>query len=231
MAPAATDRRIDIPVVDEFFAELPLSGAGWGFPVQVGDLVEWPKVILRSAMAFETPAHALGFGVIDDFHVVHLTVTGDATDSPVHMHGMVEVDVIRCLVDSDPGNRISRFPGFADGGKLRTEGLDLGVTVHAGLGSGNVGVGGFLDAGMTVATVHAQLVDMEGMIEGHRLRRLVTDPGIFGGKIVGHAGDHAGRHHRNTDQYLDRKPVGPSWKNIGHEVRGMGKSVGIRGLG
>ena len=231
MTPAATDRGVHIPVVDEFFPQLPLGGAGRGFPVEVGDLIQRAKVILRSAMALETPAHAVGFGMVDDFHVIHLSVTGHATDAPVHVNRMVEVDVIRRLVNPYPGNRVAGFPGFADGSQFRAQRLDLGVAVHAGLRSGNVGVRGFLHPGVAVAAIHSQLVDVQRVIEGHGLGWLIANPGIFGRKVIGHAGDHAGRYHRNADQDFDWKPVGPSWENVGHEGWGVGKSVEIRGLG
>ena len=84
---------------------------------------------------------------------------------------------------------------------------------------------------MAVAAIHSELVDMEGVIEGHRLRWLIPDAGVLGRKVIGHSGDHAGRHHRHTDQDFDREPVGPSWENVGHEGWGTGKSVEIRGLG
>lgn len=231
MTPATTDRGVHIPVVDKFFSQLSLGGAGWRFPVEVGDLIQRAKVILWSAMALETPAHAVGFGVVDDFHVIHLSVTGHATDASVYVNRMVEVDVIRRLVNPYPGNRVAGFPGFADGSQFWAQRLDLGVAVHAGLRSRNVGVRRFLHSCVAVTAIHPELVDMEGVIEGHRLGWLVADPGIFGCKVIGHAGNHAGSHHGNADQDFDWEPVGPSRENVGHEGWGAGKSVGIRGLG
>jgi hypothetical protein len=141
VTPAATDGRIYIPVVDEFLSQLPLGGAGRRFPVQVGDLIEWPQVILRGAMALQTPSHAVGFRVVDDFHVVDLPMASHTTDAPIYVNGVVEVNVIGGLVNPDPGNGIPGFPGLADGSQFRAEGFDLGVTVHAGLRSGYIRVG------------------------------------------------------------------------------------------
>ena len=217
MAPAATYRRVHIPVVDKFFSQFPLRGAGWGLPVEVGDLVQRAKMILRGTMALETPAHALGFGVVDDLHVIHLAVAGHATDAPVHVNCMVEVDVVRRLVNANPGNRIAGFPGFADRGQFWAQRFDLGVAVHAGLCPWNVGVGRFLHPSMAVTAIHSELVDVQRVIKSHRLRGLIAHPRVFGGKVICHARDHAGDHHGHTDQNLDREPVGPSWENIGHE--------------
>lgn len=141
VTPAATDGRIYIPVVDELLAQLPLGGAGRRLPVQVGDLVQRAKIILWGAMALEAPTHAVGLGVVDDFHVVDLPMASHTTDAPINVHGMVEVNVIGGLVNPDPGNGIPGFPGFADGSQFRAEGFDLGVTIHAGLRSGYIRVG------------------------------------------------------------------------------------------
>lgn len=69
---------------------------------------------------------------------------------------------------------------------------------------------------MAITAVHAQLVDMEGMIELDRLGGLIAHPGIFGSKVVGHSGDDAGGDHGDTDQNFDGKPVGPAWEDVGH---------------
>jgi len=85
VTPAAADGGIHVPVVDKFFAQFPLGGAGWRFPIQVGDLVERAKMILRGAMTLQAPTHTVGFGMVDDFHVIDLAVTSHATDTPVHV--------------------------------------------------------------------------------------------------------------------------------------------------
>ena len=98
-------------------------------------------MILRGAMALEAPTHAVGLGVVDDFHVVDLAMASHTTDAPIYVHGVVEVNVIGGLVNPDPGNGIPGFPGFADGCQFRAQGFDLSVTVHAGLRSGHIRVG------------------------------------------------------------------------------------------
>ena len=73
---------------------------------------------------------------------------------------------------------------------------------------------------MAITAVHAQLVNMEGMIELDRLGGLIAHPGIFGSKVVSHSRDDACGDHGDTDQNFDGKPVGPAWEDVGHgEVR------------
>jgi len=48
--------------------------------------------------------------MVDDLHVVDLTVAGHAADAAIHVNGVVEVDVVRGFVDPNPRNRIPAFP-------------------------------------------------------------------------------------------------------------------------
>ena len=216
MTPATTYWWVDVPFLDEFCADLALVCSCWRFPIQIGNLVEGAEVIFRSPVTLETPSHAVRFGVVNDLHVVHMTVTSYAANPPVHMDGVVEIDVVRGLMNADPGNRVAGLPGLPNGGKLWTEGFDLRVAVHAGLGGGNIRVGGFFHSRMAVAAIHAELIHVEGVIKGNGLGGLVSDPGVFWGKVVSHSGNDASCHYCQTDKNLDGQPVGVAGKNIGH---------------
>ena len=61
-------------------------------------------------MTLQAPSHALGFSMVDDLHVVDLAVASHAADAAIYVNGMVEVDVVRGFVDTNPRNRISAFP-------------------------------------------------------------------------------------------------------------------------
>ncbi len=67
-------------------------------------------MIFWGAMAFQTPTHAVWFGVVDYFHVIHMAVTSNATDASVHVNRMIEVNIIGGLVNSNPRHGVSCFP-------------------------------------------------------------------------------------------------------------------------
>lgn len=67
-------------------------------------------MIFWGAVTFEAPTHAVWLCVVNDFHVVDLTVTLHAADSAIHMDGVIEVDVIGGFVNPNPRDRISTFP-------------------------------------------------------------------------------------------------------------------------
>ena len=110
VAPAATYGRLDIPLFDKFFAKLALGGSCGRFPIQIGDLIQRAKIIFRSAVAFEAPTHAVRFRMVDHLHMVDIAVAGNATDPAIHVNGVIEIDVIRGLMDSDPRNGVAGFP-------------------------------------------------------------------------------------------------------------------------
>ena len=102
VTPATADRWFHIPLLDEFFADLALGGSGGRFPIEVRDLVERAEVVLGGTMAFQTPTHAVRLRVVDHFHMIHMSVAGDATDPTIHVDGMVEVNVIGRFVNPHP---------------------------------------------------------------------------------------------------------------------------------
>ena len=55
-------------------------------------------------MAGEAPFHKEGLGFPNEGHLVHLPVTGRAADTFIHVDGMVEVNVIRQVMDAIPAN-------------------------------------------------------------------------------------------------------------------------------
>jgi hypothetical protein len=67
-------------------------------------------MIFWGAMAFQTPAHAVWFRVIDYFHMIHMTVTSHATDASVHVNSMVEINIVGSLVNPNPRDGITGFP-------------------------------------------------------------------------------------------------------------------------
>jgi len=139
------------------------------------------------AMAFQAPTHAVGFGVVDDFHVVDVPVASDTTDATIHVNRMIEVDVVGSFMNSDPRNRIAGLPRLAYGSKFRALGFDLSVAVHAGLGPGNIRVRRFFDSRMAVTAIHPELVDVKRVIKCGGLGGLVSHPSVLRSEIVGHA--------------------------------------------
>ena len=57
---------------------------------------------MRIPMAFEAKGHAEGLGVVYFFHLVNASVALNATHPSVYVNGMIEINVVRRLVDADP---------------------------------------------------------------------------------------------------------------------------------
>jgi hypothetical protein len=44
-------------------------------PIHIGDLIVWPQILLRIAMAIQTPTHGQWFGLKHQGHLIDLPVT------------------------------------------------------------------------------------------------------------------------------------------------------------
>lgn len=154
---------------------------------------------LGMPVAIEAPTHAQRLVVRDDGHLVDLAVAAFASDSAFHVDGMIEIDVIRRLVNPLPRYWIAALPARLHCGQLGTIWLDQRMTSDARLSGRDVRAGGFLDARMAKKARHSQLPDMLGMGERNRLNRSVTDAGVFRRTVIVQAGDsQAGQQERPT---------------------------------
>jgi hypothetical protein len=75
--------------------------------VEVEDLFKWAEMLLGSAVALKTPPHGVTLGMINLLHLVDLSVTTHAGDSPIKVSGVVEIDVIWSLVNTNPLDGLS----------------------------------------------------------------------------------------------------------------------------
>ena len=186
---------------------------------------------LRRAVTLEAPGHAQRFRLVNDGHCIDLAVAAVTTDAAVHVHGVVEIDVVGRLVDADPFHRCARCPAGTDRGQLRTLGFDLRVTRHAGLGVRDIRVRGDLHMGMTISAVHPELLHVDGVGKGRRLLRHVAHVGVFRGEIIPDAARHHRAENQHNDQQLQGQPVRPAWKKICHPInvrrRGRGSDERI----
>ena len=55
-------------------------------PIQIEDLVDRPQVIFGMPMAVQAPTHRERFFLVNDIHVVHLTVATHAANASIDMH-------------------------------------------------------------------------------------------------------------------------------------------------
>ena len=91
-----TNRTIDLGVDLLLFAsvssKLLLIFRRLEFPIELGHLVDRTQVRIRVAVTGNTPRHRQLFGLIDRFHLVDSAMARLATNTGVHVCGVVEVD-------------------------------------------------------------------------------------------------------------------------------------------
>src|SRR5947207_15648325 len=98
--------------------------------MQIDNSIRRPEKTLRLPMAIETPTHLKVARFPSERHLVHLAVAGRAADAFVHMDAMVEVNVIRQIVNADPFDRPAGLPALTYRLKERSVLPNLLVACH-----------------------------------------------------------------------------------------------------
>lgn len=203
----------DLPLGHGAPAKLELLGRRRGPPGQVGDLVLRPQLQFGVAMALETEGHAEGLGVINLVHLVDPAVAFDATDAPVDVDGVVEIDEVGQLVDLDPGNGLAALGALAHQLQTRIILEHLVVAVHAGGTGRDVREPGFLDAGMAVTAIDPELARVGGVRKSDGLNGLIAHTRVFRSEIVPDTGRDGAPGEKKPGDDHRRQAVGPLWEN------------------
>jgi hypothetical protein len=141
-----------------------------------------------------------------------------AGNAAVHVHRVIEIDVVGGLMDLHPLDRLAAFPGIAHRLELRIILLHLRVAVHADLRGGHIGMGGHFHEGMAIPAIHPELGDVHIVREGDRLHRLIPHAGVFGSEVVPDPGGDKHADEGGHDSEFERNPVGAARENIRHAL-------------
>lgn len=171
-------------------------------------------------MALEAPSHRKRLCMIYNFHLVDLTMALDATYATADVNSVIKVGIIRNAMQPHPGDRVTCGPGFAHGGQLGTLCFDvaqlLPVAVVAGLGVRHVGEIRFLYMVVTVATIQAEMLDVQEVTErngliGHISYTPEFRSGIIGDGTYGKEAKH--RHSAGEDEEVCPRLF---WEDLWH---------------
>ena len=154
---------------------------------------------------------------MDFHHLVNPPVAFHATDPPVDVDGMVEIDVVGCLVNAYPGNGLTVqdavaigillsgeiavpvgvFPvvGSPDWLKERRVALDGLVAGHADVRGGDAGASRLVHGMVAIPAVQPKLPCVKTVVVTDRLRRLITHPSVFRGCVISDASHDCSSQH------------------------------------
>jgi hypothetical protein len=128
-----------------------------------------PYMVLRMAMATETPLHVQGGCAIHQWHLIHGAVTGRARHALLHVNAVIEVNEIRQIVHAIPNQRLPIAKARPHRLEHRALRPNLAVAIHARLRRRNSGKGRRLDAGVAITTIDPGLRNVVLMAEWHGL--------------------------------------------------------------
>ena len=158
------------------------------YPAQVGQELLRAQMGSRVAMALKTPTHAQPLGLVDHVHLVHTAVARQTTHAARNVCTMVEINVVRQVMDADPLKRFLSGSGLAKGHEFLGIRSDCRVAVHASCHRRNGSRCGRFDSIVAVPAVDPQFTGMQPVAERDRLSWLITDVrGRWRSAVVDHS--------------------------------------------
>jgi len=132
-------RRVNVPLFDELHAVFDLAFlAAWMHPIKIGNQVDRTNMLFWISVTVQTPAHAKGLVMGHDFHLIHLAMACHTGDATVYVNRVVEINIVRRFVDTNPRNWISRCIARSNRLKQFAVCLYLAVAGHTGASGRNV---------------------------------------------------------------------------------------------
>ena len=192
-----------------------------GFVAQIVDLLERTKVLLRCPVAVKAPSHRVALSMIDLLHLVNVPVAAFAGDAAIQVRRVIEIDVVRGLVDPHPLNRLTLDGisvgiknwavevidpnGLTKSSQFGRSLLDVLVTVPTSICRGYICVPGMFHEAMAVAAIHAQLTGVKTVVKVDGLGWLVSHTLSLGGRVVGDSGNYGCSKCAKTNRYFERQ--------------------------
>ena len=94
--------------------------------------------------------------------------------------------------------------------------MNLRMARHAGLGRGNIGMGGRFSTAMRIPAIQRQPLHVDRMGKRNRLGGYVAKAGVFRREVIPDPSRDSRSHHVNAYPNVERDPVGPLWEKVGH---------------
>jgi len=182
-------------------------------PIELEHIVSRSQMFFGIPVAIQTPTHAERFLLAYNLHGVDAAVARNASDATPYVGGVIEEYIVRQVVDPDPLDRHAGGVALEDRYQLLGVGPHRFVAVHTGLARRDQSVGSHLDTGVTVAAIHPELPDVEGMAVWHRLHWLVPDIGGLGRETECNDNSGVEKATQGTDRNRGSQDPRPFWEN------------------
>jgi len=157
---------------------------------KVVNLLERTKIFLRCTVTLKAPAHGMRLCLINHLHLIDVSVAALAGDPPVHVRRVVEVNVVRRLVDPNPFDRLPIVSGIVHihrpvkRSQLRAVTLNVLMAVPARAARRNVRMPRDIHKRVAIPTIQTDLVDVNLVRKWNRLRRLIAHHQRLGSRVV-----------------------------------------------
>ena len=195
-----------------------------GIELEIENLLKRTEMLFWSAVTLKAPAHRKTLILVDHFHLIDTTVTAHTGNTAVHVSGVVEVDVVRGLVDAHPLDWLAeigviqrRIHTVAQRLELRAVLLHVLVTVPTSIRSRNIRMAGYIHKRVTVAAIKPELIRVDLVGKWNRLRWLVADRLGLRRTVPRKSRNRTCSERAGTDCDFEWENIGPARENVGHD--------------
>ena len=131
-------------------------------PFGVVDLILRPQIRAGVAMTVEAELHRQSFGLVAERHLVYFAMTVRAADALGDVNAVVEINIVRQVVDPVPDDRLIVDKALPHRRQKRGVRPDLGMAGHAGGGRRQASAGRHLHRSMAEAAILNPRHDVRG---------------------------------------------------------------------
>ena len=82
-------------------------------PSEIVDFFWRTNILLGVAVTIQAKAHTQRLCMMNNFHLINASMTFHTANTSINVNSMVEVNIIRCLMDTHPRNGLSGFIALA----------------------------------------------------------------------------------------------------------------------
>lgn len=129
------------------------------------DISDRTHMLLRVAVTCQTPGHCEGWRLPDQRHLVHSSVAFGAANTLMEMNAVIEVDILRKLINTCPLDRKSRLVTPAHRFQVWRHRPHFGVTIQTNRGGRDIRERAIFHADMTIPAVYPEAAHVVFMTE------------------------------------------------------------------
>ena len=147
-------------------------------PIHIGEFFPWPQVLIRILVTVQTPRHTEWLLLCHHRHLGYVAMTTCAAHPGIEVHGVIEIGVVRQLVNTFPFYWPRCSPTLPYRQKFLAIWQDQVMAIHTGSCWRYVGMWRNFNIVVAITAVQPEITRVLFVAERYRLHRHVANVGV-----------------------------------------------------